>query len=173
MKKSIFCLLAISTFLCSSYVIAACNSYDESTPTGDFTLDGATALHHKTGLTWQRCGVGQTWDDSTGSCTGSLTTFTWKEALEEAAKPANDGWRLPNIKELATIVEHNCHQPAINEVVFPNTLFNYYWTMSPSMRQPTHAWGVHFREGVAGSNAKNSVAINNSNVSIHVRLVKE
>lgn len=97
------------------------------TPTSDFTLNAdGTATHHKTGLIWDRCLL-----DISGSpdCTpGNGYGDTWANTLNRIAllnasangyKGHND-WRMPNIKELMSIVEYRCWGPAFNTTVFPN-----------------------------------------------------
>lgn len=98
-----------------------------TTPGDDFEVhaDGAVT-HIATGLMWMRCALGQTWTGST--CSGEGGEYNWAE-VHEAVVALNaaggfagyDDWRLPNIKELASIVEERCWDPAINETVFPNT----------------------------------------------------
>lgn len=85
-----------------------------------------TVTDAKTGLTWTQCSLGQTWTES--GCEGSADSFTWQEALQAAQQFNNEGgigghtdWRLPNIKELGSIVEHQCDKPAINLTFFPDT----------------------------------------------------
>ena len=63
-------------------------------------------------------------------------------------------WRLPNIKELASIVERACDSPAINEFVFPSSPGSFpeaiYWTSSPYALSTTAAgasWIVEFQTG--------------------------
>jgi hypothetical protein len=94
-----------------------------SNPDASYTDNGdGTVTHTPTGLTWKRCVEGQTWSD--GTCTGTATTATWQQALKLAAASSFAGhtdWRLPNIKELRSLVEECRSYPAINEAIFPNT----------------------------------------------------
>ncbi|MBJ6938275.1 DUF1566 domain-containing protein, partial [Vibrio cholerae] len=87
-----------------------------TTPNTAFNDNGdGTVTHHTTGLIWQRCSLGQSWDGT--DCTGEATTFTWEEALAAAAQHTFAGrndWRLPNKNELVSIVEYRCYRPAIN-----------------------------------------------------------
>lgn len=133
------------------------------TPDSRFKISGNEAHDLKTGLVWQRCSVGQRWDDST--CLGSPATRTWSGALSLAA----GDWRLPNIKELMSIVERACNSPAINLTVFPNTPSGVYWSSSPfSTNNPAYrrwAYVVWFDEGW------DSVGYKGSHTQ-HVRLVR-
>lgn len=140
---------------------AACNSaIPATTPSADFSEDGGTVLHKPSGLVWMRCALGQTW--SGGTCGGSATAYTWQQALQ-AAKTLNDGagyagkvdWRLPNIKELQSIVEEGCYSPSINSSIFPNTDASVFWSASASAYDSGLAWYVIFSNGYAGSYYKN------------------
>lgn len=112
------------------------------TPDSQFKIDNNEVQDLKTGLIWQRCSVGQEWDGIT--CSGSATQLTWQRALEQA----NDAWRLPNVKELASLLETSCEYPAINLMVFPNTPSASYWTSSPMMNSSgEYAWSVLFDWG--------------------------
>jgi hypothetical protein len=63
------------------------------------------------------------------SCAPSATiTFLWQQALQDVVDSNAQGgfagftdWRLPNVKELISIVEHQCANPAVNETIFPGT----------------------------------------------------
>lgn len=79
---------------------------------------GAEVLDKQTGLIWQRCALGQIW--ATNTCLGTPATYTWSSALS-SVKKLGDGYRLPNIKELQTLVSETCEEPAINGVIFPKT----------------------------------------------------
>ena len=59
-------------------------------------------------------------------------------------------WRLPDIKELQSLVEEACYEPAINSTIFPLTL-NAYWSASPiSTGNESLMWRVYFYDGSAG-----------------------
>lgn len=62
----------------------------------------------KTGLYWDRCSVGQSWNGTT--CTGIPLRLNWQDAQDyvkkftnEQAKGGYTNWRLPTIEELTTI----------------------------------------------------------------------
>lgn len=105
-------------------------SIPASTPTSRFSDNhNGTVTDTKTGLQWKKCSEGQAWNSVTNACDGSAATYTWNAGLEQA-QTANMtggglgvgvGWRVPNIKELRSIVEVQCGGPAVNLAVFPNT----------------------------------------------------
>lgn len=130
---------------CDSMVFG---SLSPSTPSEEFSIvnDGNVVLHESTGLQWQRCSIGQSWDGST--CAGTSSKFTWQEALDVSAS-FGAGWRLPSIKELIRIVERCRRGPAINRNVFPNTPYfisafgqpgEWYWSSSAD-------WAIDFGIG--------------------------
>lgn len=107
---------------------------------------GAEVLDTQTGLIWQRCSLGQSWNGST--CAGSAGAYTWQSALQ-AARDLGNGWRLPNSKELQSLVEEACYNPAINETLFPSTAVKNYWTSSPyAPSYGLNAWLVDFDSGL-------------------------
>lgn len=120
-----------------------CNEgLDRTAPDDRFVvLDNATVNDTRTNLNWPRCPQGYLLEDNAttdftdDSCTAVETTeFTWQAALEEAGiandaeVSGNDDWRLPNIKELHSIVEFACNFPAINSQVFPAFATDQTWS---------------------------------------------
>ena len=152
-------LLALST---TNY--AACNSaITRTAPDSRYQLlNGDTEVKDtQTGLIWQRCSLGQTWSGT--SCTGTATTYNWTNALQ-TAKNMGNGWRVPNIKELDSLIEQACYSPSINETYFPNTANSYYWSSSPVASSSHKAWFIGFSFGDAADYPKND--------SYYVRLVR-
>lgn len=127
-------------------------SIPATTPVSQFVDNGdGTLTDTKTGLQWQRCSEGQIWDGET--CSGSAELFDWQQALQRAATVNNGGgyagqvdWRLPNIKELRSIVEKQCAAPAINSSLLP-AASGFFWSSSPVASDGGSAWGVDFDDG--------------------------
>ena len=135
----------------------------ETTPSSDFTAfeGGAVVRHEPTGLEWRRCAEGMTWTGTT--CTGSVMTMTWQGALQHA--DAETGWRLPNVRELRSIIERCRASPAVNRHVFPATPVSFFWSASPYIRDSDRAWVVEFNLGMEGTGGKGA--------NFHVRLVRD
>lgn len=142
-----------------------------STPASDFTdNNNGTVTHNVTGLTWMRCSQGQSWNGI--NCTGVASKMDWQSALqvaENAGFAGNNDWRLPNIKELSSIVEVACFSPAINATIFPATPSHLFWSSSPrgTTRHSGLAWEVNFETG--DSLPRNT---DNQDDYGHVRLVR-
>jgi Protein of unknown function (DUF1566) len=147
-------------------------SIPASTPTRQFiNNNNGTVTDTKTGLMWKRCSEGQTWNSVT--CSGSAADFTWKAALQRAQTHNRIGfagfkdWRLPNVKELFSIVEKQCYAPAINLTIFPSKgYYALFWSSSPSATTAgDDAWGVYFDSGYA-------TWLSYKNNGVQVRLVR-
>ena len=127
-----------------------------------------TVTHKSTGLTWQKCSVGQTWTGET--CSGEATKMTWNDAMELSNSFAGyNDWRLPTKEELMTLVfcfygKHNTNysckimtydtSPTINTTYFPTTLREKYWSSSHSYTGDD-AWYVYFGSGYTSYYYKN------------------
>lgn len=144
-------LFGVSIFLLTaniSFTFAECNSkMTPSTPTVRFILqgDGSTVLDTQTNLIWQRCIAGLTWDSTGESCVGTRGRYTWQQALNVP----QDDWRIPNIKELSSIVEISCYYPALNVTIFPSFAIFELWSSTSNATYPWTAWSVDFHTGAS------------------------
>lgn len=160
--------IAVLVTICSfsAFAQTCISTIDETTPSANFVDNGdGTVSDATTGLMWMKCSVGQTLSGST--CVGDATELNWQQALvfSHGYQFANlDGWRLPNIKELASITERQCVRPAINEALFPNTPADDFWTSTPSLLDSQRAWVVAF------FNSSNS--IKQKDLFVFARLVR-
>jgi len=163
----IFSSLWFFSLILSTSVMAEQNCYehiDETTPTKHFSLPGdGTAIHYLTGLQWLVCPVGTEWKmpESTSICEGSELQMNWSEALtyvdninSSTGKAGYNDWRIPNIKELSTIIERKCEQPSLNVSVFPELAYQGYvtfWTNTPLKADlvsgANYSWSVNLEWG--------------------------
>jgi hypothetical protein len=85
--------------------------------------------------------------------------MTWANALtscNELNYGGHDDWRLPNIKELQSLVDFANIGPAIDTEAFPNTQSDYYWSSTSYQGGGLHdgAWVVDFDNGYMGDVGK-------------------
>jgi hypothetical protein len=91
-------------------------------------------------------------------------TFTWANALAFIAAlntaPCYAGhcdWRLPNVKELQSIVDYGRNNPTIDPAFGP-TAPAAYWSSTSYVGAPVAAWAVDFYIGdVMGNFPKNNL----------------
>ena len=106
-----------------------------------------TILDNITGLTWQKCSMGQSGLDCS---TGTAATYDWAAAGTACGSLslAGTGWRQPTDFELMTIVDYGRSSPAITTAYFPNTASLTYWASTTSAPPGVaSAWGVFFGSG--------------------------
>jgi len=130
-----------------------CNpNIPEETPNSRFVVHGdGTVTDSRTGLMWKRCPEGQGGSDcAILNASGYPEYLPWNQALQRAADAIFAGysdWRLPNIKELASLVETKCYAPAINLRIFPNTRSEWFWSSSAYAYYSDGAWILYFGNG--------------------------
>ena len=143
-------------------------SNDRYTDNGDGTISD-----HQTGLMWSKCSYGQTYDANDANsdgiiCEGSPAFGTWQQAFAWAADSTDHGhsdWRLPNIKELGSIVDFGSAKPAINQSIFPNTVSGPYWSSTPSRANVHQTIFIGFQAGDYGPSDRIS--------NLYLRLVRD
>jgi hypothetical protein len=99
-------------------------------PPGRFVVDDETAFDRLTGLTWQR--------------QVAPGTYSWQGAIDYCGDLALGGsadWRVPDIKELQTIVDDRTCAPAIDATVFPATPgSDDFWSVTDDSSFDANAW---------------------------------
>lgn len=142
MKRLLPLVLAFSF---SGLTHAACfDSTLKATRTPEeLVTNGATVVDLVSGLEWQRCAMGATFDATSDRCIGSPLKFVWDAALREAktasdasGTPANQPWRLPNIKELQSVIDAACYRPVVRPGYYPDTPSDAFWSSTPDYRAP-------------------------------------
>jgi len=128
----------------------------ESTPTSAFVDHGnGTVTHTLTGLMWKRCAEGRSGD---GCLMGAPALLSWTDAHLVALNDTSGGhtdWRVPNFKELASIVETCGHNPASNMAIFPTTVVtSAHWTSTTVRGSPSSAYTVSFLRGITNTAGK-------------------
>jgi hypothetical protein len=111
-------------------------------PESRFRLQGASVLDTATGLCWLR--------------DAAHVEFprTWQEGLEFIAQMNQEqvlgetDWRLPNRRELRSLISHQTSRPALPEQhPFENLFHGWYWTSTTAAISPAHAWYVDMGGG--------------------------
>ncbi len=107
-------------------------------PEPRFRIDGETAFDGWTGRSW--------------TLDAAVTEFplTWPEALAHVRRMnreaafGHEDWRLPNRRELFSLVSHTRINPSLpGGHPFSNVFPGYYWTATTCARLPGQAWYVH------------------------------
>lgn len=115
---------------------------------GRWQASGDQVLDQATGLIWRRCAEGQQWSGST--CTGTPMALGWSQAVQWAQDAAAGGtpWRLPNVKELSSLVDDTRIRPALDPAAFPGApvVAEAYWS-STGLHPNEMAWAVSFWGG--------------------------
>lgn len=122
----------------------------------------------ETGLIWRRCAEGQLWSGTT--CTDTPTSFSFRNALEHAKSVAAStgvAWRLPNVKELSSLVIRERNGTRIDATAFPSTSSaRSVWSSTPQRSSAVvGGWFVDHAYGYVGMNP--------GSVSYTVRLVRD
>ena len=98
-----------------------------------------TVTDINTGLMWQQVEV-----------EANISAKNWESALsycENLTQSNYFDWRLPDLKELKSIVNYSKHNPAVLKIFFSNIMLDFYWSSTTSARDPDSALGASFSDG--------------------------
>jgi hypothetical protein len=106
-------------------------------PSEHYRVADGNVFDTRTGLTWQQTldPTMRPWADATATC--AALTF------------AGGGWRLPNMKELQSLVDEARADPALDPTAFPDTPPDSFWTSTRVAGTTDSAWRVSFSQGYA------------------------
>jgi hypothetical protein len=82
--------------------------------------------------------------------------FSWGDALKMIQKMNHekwygcDLWRLPNIRELESLVDIRQNSPAILQSLTQFEIKSGYWSSTTSAYEPRYAWVLYTRDGEVG-----------------------
>ena len=109
-----------------------------------FSIRDGGILDSLTGLVWSRNA-----DIATGP-------MTWKQGLAAVAelnRQSPEGirdWRMPNIRELESLISLKDHSPALPPEHPFTQIRDAYWSSTTSVYEPTYAWTLSTRDGMVG-----------------------
>lgn len=98
-----------------------------------------------TGLVWLRdagCFSAHNWIDALDAANNLSDGFC---SLSDGSKAGD--WRLPNVRELQSLVDFGQHSPALPVGhLFVDVRLTFYWTSTSAVDSPANAWavGVYF-----------------------------
>jgi len=140
------------------------------------TLSGERVVQDTaTQLMWQGCAAGHGGSSCDAGDAGLAATYIWKEALaycEELSWAGFDDWRLPNRKELLSIVDERTTSPAIDTASFPNAPSDFFWSSTSYIFDGTTAWGVWFYSGEVYDRDKSAPCDRDTSIPCEVRCVR-
>ena len=121
------------------------------------TLDQPVVTDNLTGLMWQGCQIGAS--GNTCATSNSLAIkMSWSEAIaacEALDWGRNSDWRLPNRKELFSLIENRSESGFLDLTAFPNTSSAHaFWSSTTKATNDDFAWTVDFTSGSLDSGDK-------------------
>lgn len=81
--------------------------------------------------------MGMIWPDAVTACNNLVYS-------------GRDAWRLPNLRELQSLIDYGHYAPALPaDHPFTNVQFYFYWssTTNPDGNYPNNSWGVRLYDG--------------------------
>jgi hypothetical protein len=147
----------ISNKTTSNYSVRCISGSDHTTNFQDNGNETVTDLN--SGLVWMKCTLGLS---GTNCNLGTVQPIAdWPDAItkcENASIAGRTDWRLPNINELRSLVNHTSIQTAkIDPGFFPNTQSASYWSSTTDPTATSAALIVQFSDGRTLNGTKASV----------------
>jgi hypothetical protein len=135
--KDIPGMMRRSRFSLAACLVLVSVAASASAPAGRYTVTLDSVTDHRTYLMWQRNApaVNYTWASAQACCSG-LSLEGWSN------------WRLPNVKELQSLVDFRGSGPMLDATAFAGSPGAARWSITPAVYYGTsRAWVVNFDDG--------------------------
>jgi hypothetical protein len=126
--------------------------------------DCPSACYFQDGDYWRGCPYeGRFVDNKDGTVTDTCTRLMWQKDSKLEVKPwcdallyceelvlaGHDDWRLPNIRELESLLVYGRSRPTIDPLFDNRNDYPWYWSSTTVVKDPRLAWVVEFSVGVS------------------------
>lgn len=111
-------------------------------PVPRFQHTADSIIDRLTGLEWwhdaSEAGFPLNWDEA----------FEFIAGMNQNARGGHADWRLPNRRELHSLIDYGRHRPSLPaDLPASNVFQSWYWTSTTAAIHPTHAWYVDLAGG--------------------------
>ncbi len=118
-------------------------AYEDSTnQMGRYIVACAIVIDTFTNLMWEQTVSSSTYFWNASASTGSAQAY-----CTSISKGGYTDWRLPTPLELESVIDYTLGNPCINDIAFPNTPTNHFWTSTIVAANPSYAWHSRFDYG--------------------------
>ncbi|MDY6905169.1 MAG: DUF1566 domain-containing protein [Thermodesulfobacteriota bacterium] len=97
-----------------------------------------------TGLTWLQSA------NPSGSMVDWNAAIAWIDRMNQNHAHGYDDWRLPDIRELESLIHMDAHTPALPPDHPFTDIQEFYWSATRSMYDTRYAWALYTRDGYIG-----------------------
>ncbi len=119
-------------FVVAALALLSSTTSSANAPASQYTIAGGVVTDNMTGLKWQQ------------TLSPSSYTFSGAGTYCGGTIASSTGWRIPSLRELATLVDRSKTSPAIDATAFPSTPSVQFWTSSVN---GTYAFWLDFTDG--------------------------
>ena len=118
-------------------------------PLSERVLRSPVSPHHRfvdhgDGTVTDTC-TGLMWQQDTGNNGNAVALGRALVYCENLELAGHDDWRLPNLRELLSIVDHGRFDPSIDPVF--GVLSSFYWSSTSYAPTPGQLWTLYFGSG--------------------------
>jgi hypothetical protein len=145
-----------------SLVAAFLLAFAGSAAAGYKDLGDGSVLDTATGLAWE-------------SASGTQT-YTWQAALARCESLTTGGhgdWRLPNIRELASLIDYSRHMPAVDPRFAVSAAYMAYWSSSAYLGWGSTAAIINTYYGTLNGASKTPIDPESPYAYLMVRCVRD
>jgi hypothetical protein len=109
-----------------------------------FVADKNTVYDQLTGLEWAKM------DALSSDTLNWMGALDFVRSMNVASVHGHADWRLPNVRELESLIDVQQHTPALSDGHAFSQIPQGCWSSTTSIYEPRYAWVVYMQDGAVG-----------------------